>query len=318
MTTSTYLVRCGTARVAVHGDNTVVKPLLDACHPWFTATPCPQRPPTGLWTIRLDARPRGRAMASRTGTAVHLEPDQRTLHLPPPSAPAAARPHIRLLRALLRRQLAAHGEVFLPAALLSIHDRGLALLGPTHTGKTSTLLATLHRRDHSRFVANDDSSLHLRTGTVLGRGYPRAVEVRHATLPHLGAAAGPLAAAAQPDSPDDALCLHPHQVAIALGTGLASDVPLVALVVLGTAPTQPTLTRLTPDDAEQALTTHADDADPYETWLAPYFPTARTPRTHLSRIARTVPTWHLAQPLTALPRSAELLAQLATHPGGHQ
>ncbi|MGK5548649.1 hypothetical protein ACSNOH_28535 [Streptomyces sp. URMC 127] len=238
--TSTHLVHCGTARLAVHGSDADVKDLLDACQPWFTATPCPRRPPPGAWTVHLDAAPRGHAVASRTGAMVHLDPGQRMLHIAPPCPPAGNRPHIRLLRAMFRRQLAARGEVFLPAALVTVHGRGLALLGPTHTGKTSTLLSVLHHhRSHSQFVANDDSSLHLCFGQVLGRGYPRAVEVRHQTLPQLGGAAEPLAAAAQPDSPDDALCLHPHDVAAALGADVAAATTLVALIVLGTSSTPP-------------------------------------------------------------------------------
>ncbi|MGK5546669.1 hypothetical protein ACSNOH_18345, partial [Streptomyces sp. URMC 127] len=78
------------------------------------------------------------------------------------------------------------------------------------------------------------------------------------------------------------------------------------------------LNRLPPAEAAEALTAHAEDADPYETWLTPHLPAPRARRAHLARLARAVPTWHLAQPLHALPRSADLLAHLAAHPGGLQ
>ncbi|WP_372404579.1 hypothetical protein [Streptomyces luteireticuli] len=321
--TTAYLLRCADARVAVHGSDDVLKPLIDACRPYFTATEfLPSSAPARPWAVHLDDTACGKPVPSRAGIPVRLDAEHRTLVVAPPRPATSNRPHIRLLRALMRRQLAAAGETFVPAAVVSVDGRGLALAGPTHAGKTTTALALLDRHPaRTQLVANDDSSLRRRPGPgVVARGYPRAVEIRHATFPHLGPAADALTAVAQPEGPDDAVCLHPQDVAHALGTSTAADVPLGALVLLAHAPRDdvpgPALARLSPTEATAALTPLVGDADPYETWLDLHLPTPRPRRAPVARLARTVPVWRLTQTLHTLYHSADLLTELAAAPGG--
>lgn len=312
---SAAVLRCGPALVAVRGDSALLGELRAACRPWITSDPTSPTPP-GAWTVGIDADLTGETVASRTGAAVRITPGQRTLHLGPPAPPQGVRPLVRLLRALIRRQLAACGEVFLDAAVLTLAGRGIALVGGACAGKTSTLIAALYRH-HGHLVANDDTSLHLSHGQVFARGYPRAIEVRRDTMPHLGGAAPLLVAAAEVDSPARALYLQPHRLATALGAQLADATELSALVLLGRGE-RPALHRLSPDAAAAAVAAHLAPADPYESWLEPHLPTPTPEAQQATGLARALPLWRLTQPLTALDESADLLADLTACPGGPQ
>lgn len=325
---TTLLLHCGHARAAVHADDGALLAALAAqCRPWITAQPATRVPP-GTWTVRIGDAPAGARVPSRTGATVRLRPDHRLLHLPVPAprddTEAAVRPVVRMLRALLRRQLAASGAMFLEAAVLALDGGGLALVGGARAGKTTTLVAAL-RHLHGTLIANDEISLHLarpapRTdaepgvhGQLIARGYPRAIEVRRDALTYLGAAADRLAAAADPGSPPQALSLTPHRLAAALEAPLADAVPLSALVLLARGTGRPRLQRLT-GPAAAAVADHLTVADSYESWLQPHLPAQDPDPRGADRLLQAVPVWRLTQPLTDLQTSADLLAELAHHP----
>ncbi|MEW2620941.1 hypothetical protein [Streptomyces sp. NPDC048106] len=312
---SAAVLHCGRARVTVEADDVLLDELTAVCHPWITSSPAGHAPP-GTWAVHVGRNTAGEAVPSRTGTAVYLGSAQRTLHLPPPASSGGLRPLVRLLRALMRRQLAAHGAAFLDAAVLTLNGGGVLLLGGAGAGKTTTLLATLHRHP-GVLVANDDTSLHLGgNGRVVARGYPRAVEVRREVLPHLAGTAGLLTAAAEEDSPRRALYLMPHRLAAALGTALAETTEVSALVLLARGTARPEVHRLTAEAAASPVAAHLTAADPYESWLQPHLP-ALDPRPEQAlALAQEVPVWRLTQPLTALETSADLLAELSDRPGG--
>lgn len=313
---SAALLHCGGANVAVEGNGTLLDTLLAACRPWITASFAGPVPP-GAWAVSIGTGGTGAAVASRIGAAVRISPAQRLIHVEPPATPDSVRPLVRLLRALMRRQLAADGALFLDAAALAptVAGGGIALLGGAGAGKTTTLLAVLHRH-HGVLVANDDASLHLSGGRVVARGYPRAIEIRREVLPHLGAAASLLTAEADPASPDRALYLTPHRLAATLGTQLAPTAKLSALVLLARGTGRPVLHRLTPEQGAAAVAANLAAADPYEPWLQPHLPASAPRPEQAHRLAQAVPVWRLAQPLTALVESAGLLADLSASPGG--
>ncbi|WP_413100146.1 hypothetical protein [Streptomyces sp. Inha503] len=312
---SAAVLCCGRARVSVEADTALLNELTDACHPWITPSPADDVPP-GTWAVRIGPNPAGEAVPSRTGVAVYVGAGERTLCLPPPASPGGMRPLMRLLRALMRRQLATDGAVFLNAAVLTLNSGGVALLGGAGAGKTTTLIAALNRHPGA-LVANDDASLHVGAdGRVTARGYPRAIEVRREVLPHLAGAADMLTAAAEADSPKRALYVTPHRLAAALGTALAETAELSALVLLARGTGCPELHRLTVEAAACTVAAHLAAADPYESWLQSYLPAPSARPEQALALAHAVPVWRLAQPLTAVEFSADLLAELSVHPGG--
>lgn len=310
---STTVLCCGRARVAVEADEALLDELGAVCRPWIT--PSPAAPvPAGTWSVRIRPDARGDAVPSRTGTAVYLDAPRHTLHLPLPHR-AGVRPVVRLLRALMRRQLAADGALFLDAAALALGDGGVALVGGSRAGKTTTLIATLHRR-HGALVANDDASVHVGAdGRVTARGYPRGIEVRRDVLCHL-ASSDALLAAAEADGPAHALYVEPHRLADALDASLTETAALSALVLLAHGTGRPELQRLTPQNAAAAVTTHCAAADPYESWLEQHLPAPQPGLAQKRQLVQSVPVWRLVQPLTALAESADLLADLSDSPGG--
>ncbi|MCZ4125427.1 hypothetical protein [Streptomyces sp. H39-S7] len=312
---STDVMVCGPARLVVHGAQPFLDELAFACRPWITTAPDRTTAPPDVWTVRIGPGTLAPPVASRAGTDVRFSAADRTVHLPCPGGPA---PVVRVLRALIRRQLAADGALFADAAVVSLPggSDGIALLGGSCSGKTSTLIAYLHHHRRARLVANDDAVLCLHDGRVTARGLPRAIEVRAESLPHLGAAARALTEGAEGGGSPGALYLRPQMLAAVLDAELTATTGLSALVVLEPGE-RCALERVEPQAAAEVLVSRLTAADPYETWLDPYLPTPALDLTGQAAVlARTVPVWRLAQPMTGLAQSAGLLAALSPITGG--
>ncbi|AUY50417.1 phosphotransferase [Streptomyces sp. CB01881] len=308
---------CDGAQAAVTGPGAFLDALAEACRPWLRAA-APETAPDGMWTLHAEASVgrSGAVVASRSGAEVRRAGRAREVRVAPPTGTGDVLvPAVRLLRALMRRQLAASGELFLDAAVLDLRGRGVALVGGSCSGKTSTLISALHRHP-SRLVANDDASVRLVGPDVQARGYPRAVEVRRESLVHLGSAAGLLEHAAAGSAPAGPLYLTAPAFAAALGVPTAAAVRLDALVLLTAWPYPPALRRLGPGEAAARISAHLAPADPYEGWLDLDLPVPAPLPHAAARLTATLPVWELAQPITALAESADLLA---THDlGGHR
>jgi hypothetical protein len=321
---ATMIFGCVDAAVAVQGEDAVLDALAAACAPWMTADAPFNALHPDMWTICLDDKkdvPAGaQLIAARIGAPVYLSLSTRTLHIPPPDNASPYRPLIRLLRAIARRQLSALGEIFLQAAILRLAGGGIALLGRACTGKTTTLIAALQRHGGD-LIANDDASIRIGPGQqTIGRGYPRAVELRRSTLIHLREQGRGILSiaeldAAQMDTAEDVMSVEPSVLAAALSAGLAPCAELSALVVLGRGD-RSQIRRLGRTAAATAVAGCVTSADPYETWLEPYLPAGMTSREQAEFLADRIPTWHLTQPLTSLSRSADLLADLLLDIGG--
>ncbi|MBG0831557.1 hypothetical protein HS041_27875 [Planomonospora sp. ID67723] len=228
---------------------------------------------------------------------------------------AGVAPLLRLLRAILRRTLSQAGELFIEAAVLAADGHGMALAGRSRTGKTSLLLASLHRYG-GHLVANDDASLlPIAPGQVWARGYPRSVTIRGDTLPYLGAAAPALLraeATSPPGHRGPTVTLDAGVAARALNARLASHVPLRALVLpVFAAPGEDVvLRRLSARQATAALQPLLGPCDPYETWLEPLIPERPPPPGYAARLAAAVPVWRLRHALPALPYTVDRLVEL--------
>ncbi|WP_327074482.1 phosphotransferase [Kitasatospora purpeofusca] len=301
---------CEGARAAATGPAAFLGRLAAAARPWWSAAPS-GADPGDVWTVHAGPGSLGESwpvVASRSGARVRCDGRARELRLSPaPGTDDVLVPAVRLLRALLRRQLLAAGEVFLDAAVLELAGRGIALVGGSCSGKTSTLISALSRHP-SRLVANDDASVRLGPSGVRACGYPRAVEVRWESLAHLGRAAGPLQAAGSGRGPHEPLYMPAADFAAALGVPTMAAVQLEALVLLAPAPDGPVLRRLGPDVSARRLQSLLAPADPYETWLETHLPAPSPPADAAARLAAALPVWELAQPMTALAESVDLLA----------
>ena len=75
---------------------------------------------------------------------------------------------------------AATGWLFVHAACAAFGSRGVALIGPKRTGKTTTLVSLVAAGWD--FVTNDKAALKLRGEELIGRGFPVSAGVRPGTI----------------------------------------------------------------------------------------------------------------------------------------
>lgn len=91
---------------------------------------------------------------------------------------------LRMVRNILRWELFLGGAIFLHASCVSRAGEGIAILGPSRSGKT-TLTLNLLNTGHCGFVTEDDLTVvPQRDGSLLALGWPGCIRVRRHMLPH--------------------------------------------------------------------------------------------------------------------------------------
>ncbi|WP_152656272.1 hypothetical protein [Oceanobacillus sp. CFH 90083] len=88
---------------------------------------------------------------------------------------------LRLIRGVLRLQDYAENAIFLHGGLVEINGNGVALIGQSKSGKTSTIL-TLLEDNQVNYVTNDDISIKFSNDTISGFGWPRSMSIRKDTI----------------------------------------------------------------------------------------------------------------------------------------
>jgi hypothetical protein len=157
----------------------------------FMAVQAVEARPAGVWLVG-DARaasPDGREYAidvpGEPASHVCVSAVERSVaHLSPPGDAWLVQGLLRITRALHRVMALGSGATFLHGGLIQLGALGIALLGRSRSGKTSTGLA-LAQSDDAAFIANDDVSIHMGPDRLLGVGWPRSVSVRLDAVPHL-------------------------------------------------------------------------------------------------------------------------------------
>ncbi len=328
----TCQLRRDNAAVAVAADPATIVGVAAECAPWIIAdygataltrawtisTGPGSRPAGGGW-LPVPTTPPGPGEPRR---CLKVNAGQRLIALQAGPGPWAVRFTLRLVRALIRRQQHAEGEMFLHAGAVIVGGAGIAVAAPQRSGKTTTLLALLEHATvtgtPAAFVSNDDLSIRSAGGVVTGHGWPRGVEIRRDMLPSLGGIGARLAAAeSAAGATPGSLHLRPSRLAQLAGSVLASSTPLRLLVFPRFArPGEPAhLRRLPAARAIRLLATHLRRPDEAEDWLDPYF---TVPGQALSTAAITalggVPAVAAVSAAADLPATAAALTALAADP----
>ncbi len=87
---------------------------------------------------------------------------------------------LRLVRVIFRLKAMEGGELFAHGGLITIKDRGLAIIGDKRAGKTTTILSCLKKG--AAYLTNDDVSFQIHGHTIKAFGWPRSISVRGDTL----------------------------------------------------------------------------------------------------------------------------------------
>lgn len=162
---------------------------------------------------------------------------------------------LRLLRNIMRLQLAKAGMAFVHAGMVEIAGKGVVLAGASKSGKTTTVVA-LSKTRGAKLVANDDLSIDI--ATCRGYGWPRSIGIRSDTLATLGLldVVSDIARHLPPYMEgrrelNGRVFFYPRCLADALGCELAESSPVAMIVFptfVGTA-TSPKLRRLSVSEA---------------------------------------------------------------------
>ncbi|MGX1668573.1 hypothetical protein [Streptomyces sp. NPDC055400] len=156
--------------------------------------------PLKLWVSVHQAQlapPLRRAVLPSAPDTICLVDDRhRAVHLLPPtgSDPHSRRVVVRILRALILRELLRRGHPFFHAACFSLRGTGVALIGARTAGKTTTLLHALEHPE-TVLVSNDKFALLPATEgsePAVALGFPIQIGIRAGSV--LALAEGPLRA----------------------------------------------------------------------------------------------------------------------------
>ncbi|WP_328886477.1 hypothetical protein [Streptomyces sp. NBC_00316] len=244
---------------------------------------------------------------------------------------------LRSVRYLLRWQAYERGDLFLHGGLVRAENTGIAFLGHKRSGKTSSILSAL-LNGGADFVSNDDLVLTDAdgdAGALTGYGSPRTVNVRTDALLALARDTPALLSLLSDTShPTNAFPGRHHtrdaihsdtgdrlpgsvwvrcaELAHVTGRSLLpeSRVDMVVLPGFDSATDGPDMTRLTPQEAYQALSEHVEDnATKYDPYLAAWFPATHADRRTrlLRRLADRTPCYRLTQDMGRLADATSLL-----------
>lgn len=319
---------CGEAVVALVADPPTTESVRWLADPYFTwaaaETPRDAAVNTATtWTVYADAGMAPPAASWRTfetppvsaGEAtrvVRVAPDTRSVVLDQPVGPWRALHALRLIRTLLRYELADRGWTFLHGGLVDIGGRGVAMIGGKRAGKTSSVLALLAAGGVA-YSANDDLTVRADGSTTVGRGWPRAIAVRPETIDVLASAGAwpfgvqrlghPANAGLRGDpTADECVCIHSTELVHAFGTTVVPEVPLGAVVFpcfTRDPDGPPRLESISPEQVGALLAEHRESRpDRHEPFLAEFFDRwtlAAGIVTNVATIARSVPAFTLTQ-----------------------
>jgi hypothetical protein len=236
---------------------------------------------------------------------------------------------LRSVRHLLRWQAYERGDLFLHGGLVRAAGTGVAFLGHKRSGKTSSILSALLHTG-ADFVSNDDLVI-TDEGTaalLTGYGSPRTVNVRTDALLALARSAPALrdllSGSSHPTNSFPGRHATADRIRTDTGTELpgsvwvrcreladatgrlllpSSTVDAVVLPRFLSGIDEPMISRLTADEAHEALSRHVEEsATKYDPFLAAWYPRTDTARRSrlLRRLADRTPCYRLTQDMRHL------------------
>jgi hypothetical protein len=167
----------------------------DATMAWLVARTAPygfseaDKDPT--WRIVADAAHRGngnwarynRQYASGETCAFLVDTERRVIAIDAPDADWRKLYALRMMRNVLRWQLLRLGALFMHGSCVSSAGRGLCLIGPSRTGKTSLTLSAL-QSGRWDYVTEDDATIQRDDEGCVILGWPGSLRIRRSMLIH--------------------------------------------------------------------------------------------------------------------------------------
>jgi hypothetical protein len=283
---STYIGRLG-FMVRLVGEPHAVAAICDQVHPYFVVGQQPSM--ASQWTVYAGtayspdlagARLYDRPSPGERSRRWWVNSARNWIVVDQPAGAWLQLYTIRIIRNLIRWQMLGAGAMHLHAGGIALNGRGVGILGPPRSGKTSLALCTIAQYGMG-YLAEDDMTLMAESSNVLGLGWPGSTRLRWDSLRSIEAISKradletlptehPGNAASVRRSPDDVappegwrLRLFPKEVARLFGAPLYERAAIDTLLFLEPALNRaehPTLSELSSSEAADPLRRNCDFA----------------------------------------------------------
>ncbi|WP_342495436.1 hypothetical protein MHH29_16145 [Bacillus sp. FSL K6-0046] len=226
---------------------------------------------------------------------------------------------LRLIRVLLRLLCYQDGLVYLHGGMMEMNQKGIALVGGSRAGKTSTILSLLSLTD-ATYITNDDIGISYTNNEYKGTGWPRSMSIRKDSFEAIEKFDTPyrLQTSSHPFNEDDKNYhfVYPEELEKWFSREVKTMGKIDVMVFPEFLPhgqTGAALSKISPHEAAERLKEHAViNPGRHNEFLLPYFtlPTPEELEPFLKHLAEKIPCYSLKQAFTSLEKGTFLIQEL--------
>jgi len=226
---------------------------------------------------------------------------------------------LRLIRVLLRLLCYQDGLIYLHGGMMEMNQRGMAIVGGSRAGKTSTILSLLSLTD-ARYITNDDIGITFTNNEYTGTGWPRSMSIRKDSFEAIEKLGSPyrLQTSSHPFNEDDKSYhfVYPEELEKWFSREVKTTGKIDVIVFPEFLPhgqTGAELSKISPNEAAERLKEHAViNPGRHNEFLLPYFtlPTREELEPFLNDLAEKIPCYSLKQAFTSLEKGTVLIQEL--------
>ncbi|MEH7776457.1 hypothetical protein [Bacillus altitudinis] len=318
-------------RVVLGADESVQNLVISKVHPYVEYSKITDRPEGDVWTILTSKYAQDiqtEVPLEEVFYQTKMEPRCRYLYHgekkvvvidEPKDVRWTAQHALRLIRVLLRLLCYQDGLVYLHGGMMEMNQKGIALVGGSRAGKTSTILSLLSLTD-ATYITNDDIGISYTNNEYKGTGWPRSMSIRKDSfeaIEKLGSLYR-LQTSSHPFNEDDKNYhfVYPEELEKWFSREVKTMGKIDVMVFPEFLPhgqTGAALSKINPHEAAERLKEHAViNPGRHNEFLLPYFtlPTPEELEPFLEHLAEKIPCYSLKQAFTSLEKGTFLIQEL--------
>lgn len=318
-------------RVVLGADESVQNLVISKVHPYVECSKITDRPEGDVWTILTSKYAQDiqtEVPLEEVFYQTKMEPRCRYLYHgekkvvvidEPKDVRWTAQHALRLIRVLLRLLCYQDGLVYLHGGMMEMNQKGIALVGGSRAGKTSTILSLLSLTD-ATYITNDDIGISYTNNEYKGTGWPRSMSIRKDSfeaIEKLGSLYR-LQTSSHPFNEDDKNYhfVYPEELEKWFSREVKTMGKIDVMVFPEFLPhgqTGAALSKISPHEAAERLKEHAViNPGRHNEFLLPYFtlPTHEALEPFLENLAEKIPCYSLKQAFTSLEKGTFLIQEL--------
>ncbi|MGE1117413.1 hypothetical protein [Bacillus altitudinis] len=318
-------------RVVLGADESVQNLVISKVHPYVECSKITDRPEGDVWTILTSKYAQDiqtEVPLEEVFYQTKMEPRCRYLYHgekkvvvidEPKDVRWTAQHALRLIRVLLRLLCYQDGLVYLHGGMMEMNQKGIALVGGSRAGKTSTILSLLSLTD-ATYITNDDIGISYTNNEYKGTGWPRSMSIRKDSFEAIEKLGSPnrLQTSSHPFNEDDKNYhfVYPEELEKWFSREVKTMGKIDVMVFPEFLPhgqTGAALSKINPHEAAERLKEHAViNPGRHNEFLLPYFtlPTHEALEPFLEHLAEKIPCYSLKQAFTSLEKGTFLIQEL--------